>query len=103
MDSPSLSLSKEAIEEALSDKNRELKKCDKCDYTTKGALMYQHMNIKHSGKSFKCDDCDTGISIEIKLKVTINKCTKTRKEKANIPFQGSVGKRDVQCFQAKVV
>ena len=58
MDYPSLSLSKEAIEEALADKDRELKRCDKCDYTTKGAVMYQHMNIKHSGKSFKCDDCD---------------------------------------------
>ena len=75
MDYPSLSLSRESIENAFAVKDKDtlrkqsslkgkfssgdVQKCEKCDYkTSKHEHMRQHMVIQHSGIKHKCTYCD---------------------------------------------
>ena len=75
MDYPSLSLSRESIENAFAVKDKDtlrkqssfkgkfssgdVQKCEKCDYkTSKHEHMRQHMVIQHSGIKHKCAYCD---------------------------------------------
>ena len=58
----SFSMSRESIENfefKVASENDGLQKCDKCDYkTSKAALMYDHILVRHSKVKHKCTECD---------------------------------------------